>query len=98
MRHTAGAQAGPIRFVRIPLILTSQVGRQQIVSTLPSKRCRNTGRLSTGNYHPGLGCNNFPPLVAARARNSRSRVAVYCSNAARSAAPTDAWVGETQAV
>ena len=67
-------------------------------SLISSKRCRNTGRLSIGHYHRGLGCNNFPQLVAARARNSRSRVAACCSNAARSAAPTNAWVGETQAV
>ncbi len=58
----------------------------------------HAGRLSTENYHRGLGCNNFPQLVAARARSRRSRVTACSSKAARSTAPTDAWVGRTQAV
>src|SRR5215472_13022619 len=101
MPHAAGAQAGSIRFVRIPRIPDFPGWEVAVVSTLPSltpSKCRNTGRLSIGNYHRGLGCNNFPQLAAARARNSRSRVAACCSNAARSTAPTNPWVGETQAV
>ena len=102
MPHTAGAQAGPIRFVRIPRIHDFPGWEAAIVSTLPSlrssTRCRNTGRLSIGNYHRGLEWNNFPQLVAARARSRRSSVTACCSNAARSVAPSNAWVGETQAV
>ena len=97
-----GAQAGPIRFVRIPRIPDFPGWEAAIVSTLlsltSSERYRNTGKLSIGNHHRVLEGNNLPQLVAARARNSRSRVAACFSNAARSASPTNAWVGETQAV
>ena len=49
-------------------------------------------------YHRGLGFNNFPERAAARAWSSRIRVTACSSKAARSAAPTDACVGRTQAV
>ena len=50
---------------------------------------------SIGNYQRGSGCNNLPELEAARARSRLSRVTACSSNAARSAAPTNAWVGRT---
>ena len=71
------------------------------VSKLPSltsSKRQHAGRLSSGNYHRGSGCNNLPQLEAARARSRLSRVTACSSNAARSAAPTNAWVGRTQAV
>ena len=46
----------------------------------------------------GLRFTNFPQFIAARARSSRSRVAACSSNAARSAVPSNACVGKTQAV
>ena len=46
----------------------------------------------------GLRFTNFPQFIAARARSSRSRVAACSSNAARSAARSNACVGKTQAV
>ena len=53
---------------------------------------------ATSSYDWGLMCTNFPQLIAARARSSRSRVAACSSNAARSAAPSNACVGKTKAV
>jgi hypothetical protein len=46
----------------------------------------------------GLGCANLPQVLAARVRWSWSRETACSSNAARSAAPSKAWVGKTQAV
>src|SRR5215467_1012157 len=49
-------------------------------------------------YRLGLGYEEFPQLLAARARVSRSCPTACCSSAARSAGPINAWVGRRHAV
>jgi hypothetical protein len=80
---------------------TSQVGRQRRYPSfrhLHHQSVNMQDGFSIGNYQRGSGCNNLPQLEAARARSRLSRVTACSSNAARSAAPTNAWVGRTQAV
>src|SRR5215472_13945041 len=65
-----------------------------------SLEIRTSGFWETGGQILRLGfeIKNFPQLLAPRARRPRSLTTAYACNAARSAAPTNAWVGRTQAV
>ena len=89
-------------------IVSPRVGREQPVSPQREPRPSPTGISLSGRRRPddaptsatssygwGLRCINFPQLIAARDRSSRSRIAACSSNAARSAAPRNACVGKT---